>query len=121
MIVTLGRTTEPRYDPVPLLNQCQLVLRPLNEEVFVNGAIAVRGLNVSWFQVAEHLDVSHRMIMRWLHEGQLIREKPAEHYAHVMGLHPSALWPEWWDDIANDPRLQHRRARTAIDKEYSHA
>jgi hypothetical protein len=115
MITTVGNRTEPRYDPLPLLRQCQLILQAPNEEAIANSMMDHYGQNVKWQQVADFLGVSHKMIMRWLHDGHWIRESAAERYAQLLELHPSLLWPEWWDDCENDPRPRHARARAEIN------
>lgn len=51
--------------------------------------------------LAERLGISHTMAQRLNTEG--LSYGQADEYAVGLGLHPSALWPEWWHDVEPDP------------------
>ena len=46
-------------------------------------------------EVVERLQCDRRQFYRYLHEGALT-ERQADHLAVRIGLHPSAIWPEWF-------------------------
>jgi len=48
------------------------------------------------FVVGELLDVSNRTVTRW-RAGTTIRLSHADTIACRLGVHPSAIWPDWFD------------------------
>jgi len=43
---------------------------------------------------ARHLQVHPRQVHRWQHNGLTVNE--ADRVAVRLGVHPSAIWPDWW-------------------------
>lgn len=82
-----------RYPVGPLLERLGITLgnpgRPDDPE-------APHGLNA----VADHFEVSRGTARRIVACGLDLDE--ADEQATRLGLHPSAIWPEYWDDIDTD-------------------
>lgn len=68
-----------RFDPSPLLRHLELAASGPGDD----GLAATAG-------------VSRRTIQRWRHGSQRLRIADADRIASRLGLHPTALWDDWY-------------------------
>lgn len=67
--------------------------------------------------LAARLGVSMRTVRRWLGPADRWGHRPglsfgqADRYAVAVGLHPSQVWPDWWDDTPGECDLFDRGCR----------
>jgi len=76
--------------PYALLRQQRFAFDPLYRVL-----VAMRGEELSETQVSEIVGVTNRTVSRWKVQGLLFHS--ADRAAVAAGLHPSLIWPDWWD------------------------
>lgn len=54
--------------------------------------------------VAESLGVSESSAKRYRRHG--LSDRQADHAAVALGVHPSVLWPDWFDAVPGDADLE---------------
>lgn len=83
----------PTFDAGPLLRQARLALDRFEGVTPMDPGAA------TWVAVAELLGTSVRQVQRWL-TGSRLQEDTADRMATALGLHPTMLWPEWYEVTA---------------------
>ena len=52
-------------------------------------------------QIADILGTSRHTVYKWLHNRLEISEWAADKYAVKLGMHPSEVWPDWFDHASD--------------------
>lgn len=86
-------TARTRYPLEPLANKLAI---PLHVEGEDSRATQLRGLTA----VAARCQVSHKAAEHALARG--LSDKQADQWAINAGMHPCAIWPDWWNHVTTD-------------------
>ncbi len=82
----------------------RLPFAPLDQHARIHRDMAPRGTQhdgTAWSDrnLADLLGVTRRAVVRWRHAGIPIYS--ADRAAVALGVHPSLIWPEWWEGASD--------------------
>lgn len=93
-------TGEPTFDVAPLLSAAALRVLACRPATHTGGPVSTN-------ELGDVLGRAPSVIQQW-RAGHRVSEATADAVAVLrLGVHPSALWPEWWDVTLRDPDCPH--------------